>query len=135
MKVGITRDPAITRWIEARVVDHEPIAPYSAKVVATNQAREVQMACALELVGKCVRMTVAARDGAPWAQDHVIRMVFQTAFELGERCMFTVAEDNQPAIRLCRRLGFKQRGLWPRWFEDRAALVFDMLQEDCRWVA
>lgn len=130
--IAITRGPSFTDWLMAHMPAHEPIQPEAVKVIGTERG-EILAVTSIEPVDGVAGMATAGnRYSRPY-----LAAVFNQAFRaMGcRRASFLISEDNESALRFCRRLGFRQIGQMPRWYNDgRAAVMMDMLPEECRWV-
>jgi hypothetical protein len=66
----------------------------------------------------------------------LLRTIFRTLFKAGAvRITALIEPSNEQAIKSVRRLGFVYEGFLRMGIEgDRDALVFGMLEGDCRWL-
>jgi RimJ/RimL family protein N-acetyltransferase len=92
-------------------------------------------------------LTLEPRNWFDWhwscavADPHVLsrrllRTIFRTLFKAGAvRITALIEPSNEQAIKSVRRLGFVYEGFLRMGIEgDRDALVFGMLEGDCRWL-
>lgn len=79
-----------------------------------------------------VFLTIYTRDKR-WCNRRVLRFIFNIAFEVFKvrRISLLIDTDNQPCLRLCTALGFKQEGLLRHYRENgKSCYMYGLLKEE-----
>ena len=72
-----------------------------------------------------------------WCNRTILKAAFSYPFEdlKVNRISLTTREDNEKAIKLANKLGFKQEGITREYYADHTnAILFGMLKHECRWI-
>ena len=88
-----------------------------------------------KLANENVEMTIATQSPR-WSTRAHIRDLFAYPFvslKVG-RISTIVTSNNQRAIDMNARLGFVREGVLREFFKPHDAVVFGMLQNECRWI-
>jgi len=77
-----------------------------------------------------IELSVASDKGG--GSRALIAAVFQYVFEQSRcrRCTIRTRPDNEPAIKLATRFGFKHEGTLRQGFPDADALIFGLLRDE-----
>jgi hypothetical protein len=88
-----------------------------------------------KLANENVEMTIAAQS-PKWATRAHIRDLFAYPFVSLKvaRISTIVNSDNQRAIDMNTRLGFVREGVLREFFKPHDAVIFGMLQNECKWI-
>ena len=82
-----------------------------------------------------IEITLVAKGN--WCNRTILKAAFSYPFEdlKVNRISLTTREDNEKAIKLANKLGFKQEGIMREYYADRTnAILFGMLKHECRWI-
>jgi RimJ/RimL family protein N-acetyltransferase len=81
-------------------------------------------------------MHVAARKGSKWATRDFLYHAFSYPFNFMNcnRVTATVEQYNEKALKLNRRLGFKDEGVHREAYNGNDMIILGMLKRECKWL-
>lgn len=143
MKLEFTTSPVVADWVARRVEgleNRDDFGPSSCLGIGRNGVAVAGVVYSMyrkEKYGSSVWLTIAAKQGVPWAQPEVLRQIFHYPFvELGcTRVGALIKEGNTKSIKLCTRVGFRKEGVLRRGWDGKSnALVYGLLRHECGYL-
>lgn len=131
MKILYGADADISKWVAERIPHVTDFGPCAALGVVTDRLiagivfHDYQPEC------KTIQLSMAA-DSPTWASKEIIKELLSYPFnQLGVQKVWTATpHTNERAIKVNKKIGFKQEAVLARHFGDRHAVICRMFKRD-----
>lgn len=130
-------DEFVSRWVSSKFPGHRGFGPCTA-IGITRQDRMIAGLVWHDYRPQygSIQMSIASEPKSRWCSRLVMEAFFHYPFvQLGCKSVFIcVRRKAKKTRKFVEKVGFKFSGLLRRGFGTEDMVIYDMLQNECRWI-